>query len=136
MITTESNYINNHIENPTYEQIYTIDTSHTKTVQILFDPTKVTFKKLATIFFKIHDPTQLNRQKPNQNKQYHSTMFTTDNKQTTTNRLLITKLKTKKHKIITKIQPTNRFWPTKTYHQNYYKKTNKTPYYHAQIKHF
>jgi len=136
VITAESGYMGGRIEGPTYEQVCTIDTGHAEAVRVLFDPTKVSFKKLATIFFEIHDPTQLNRQGPDRGKQYRSAVFTTDSKQATTTRLLIAKLKAKGHKVVTEIQPAGKFWPAEAYHQDYYKKTGKAPYCHARVQRF
>lgn len=62
--TVTSGYSGGEISNPSYEQVASGQTQHAETVQIQFDPGMVSYKKLLEIFWKIHDPTQLNRQGP------------------------------------------------------------------------
>jgi peptide methionine sulfoxide reductase msrA/msrB len=136
VLSAESGYMGGKTNAPTYDQVCTTDSGHAEAVRVIFDPSKVSFKKLATVFFEIHDPTQRNGQGPDIGKQYRSAVFTADKRQATTTRLLIAKLKAKGYKVVTEVTPAGKFWPAEAYHQDYYKKTGKAPYCHARTKRF
>ena len=118
-------YAGGKVENPTYRQICEHDTGHAEVVEVTFDPSKVTYARLVDIFFKIHDPTTLNRQGPDIGDQYRSVIFYHDE----TQRLVAEQVrdaagKSGRHRnpIVTFIEPAPRFWRAEEYHQRYFEK--------------
>jgi len=105
-----SGYMGGHVANPTYEQVCTGATGHAETVQVVFDPSKVSYEKLAMLFFEIHDPTQLNRQGPDRGYQYRSAVFYKNDEQKQTTEKLINTLKDKGYKVVTEIAPAGPFY--------------------------
>ena len=74
-----SGYAGGHIKNPTYEDICTGQSGHAEVVKVWYNPEQITYDRLLEIFFKVHDPTTLNRQGHDTGMQYRSTiMYTTD----------------------------------------------------------
>ncbi|TKW76181.1 MAG: methionine sulfoxide reductase, partial [Bradyrhizobium icense] len=100
------------------------------------DPSKVSYETLAKRFFEIHDPEQLNQQGPDKGPQYRSEIFYTTPEQKEIALKLISILKGKGFKIVTKVTPATKFWKAEDYHQNYYEKTKKKPYCHTYVKKF
>lgn len=131
MLDAVSGYTGGDLKNPTYEQICRGNTGHVEVVQVTYDPAKVSFESLVDIFFRLHDPTQVNRQGPDVGDQYRSVIFYHDDAQ----KLAAEKIKTArapKHKkpIATSIEPAETFYKAEDYHQDYYVKTGKEPYCH------
>ena len=113
------------VENPTYRQICTGTTRHAEVVEVTFDPSKVTYARLVDIFFKIHDPTTLNRQGPDVGDQYRSVVFYHDDVQrTVAEQVRDAAAKSGRYRkpIVTFIEPAARFWRAEEYHQRYFEK--------------
>ena len=136
VISTTVGYTGGNLDNPTYKQVCTDRTGHAEAVEVLFDPGKTDFEKLAKLFFETHDFTQLNRQGPDVGTQYRSAIFYLNDQQKQVAARLMQKLKKKGFDVNTQLVPAAKFWPAEKYHQDYYKKTGKTPYCHTYRKVF
>ena len=117
-------------DNPTYSEVCSGQTGHAETVEVVFDPSKVTYETLARFFFEIHDPTQIDRQGPDVGDQYRSAVFHTSEAQKITTEELIQILKGKGYDVVTEVAAAPQFWPAEDYHQDYYQGNGKTPYCH------
>jgi peptide methionine sulfoxide reductase msrA/msrB len=111
-------------------------TGHAEAIEVIYDPSKTTYEKLAKLFFETHDFTQLNRQGPDIGTQYRSAIFYADDNQRKIAADLLEILKQKGHDVKTELTPAAKFWPAEEYHQDYYQKNGKTPYCHLYRKIF
>lgn len=101
-----------------------------------FDPAKVSYERLARLFFEIHDPTQVGRQGPDIGDQYRSEVFYTTPAQRATAERLIAELRAKGYDVVTRVTAATTFWPAEGYHQDYYDRKGTQPYCHAYTKRF
>lgn len=118
-------------KNPTYEEVCTGLTGHAEAIQITFDPKIISYEKLIEIFFKLHDPTTLNRQGSDVGSQYRSAIFyhNEDQKQTAQKvKEAIEKSKIYHDPIVTEITSFKNFYQAENYHQNYYDTNRSQPY--------
>ena len=129
-------YTGGNVENPTYKQVCGDQTGHAEAIEVVYDPAKTNYEKLAKLFFEIHDFTQLNRQGPDVGSQYRSGIYYLDEEQKKTAEKLIELLKQKGYDVKTEIKPAGTFWPAEDYHQDYYQKNGKSPYCHIYKKIF
>lgn len=136
VVSVESGYIGGKVEKPTYEQICTGRTGHAEAVRVVFDPAKVSYERLAQLFFEIHDPTQADGQGPDIGNQYRSEVFYNSPAQRATAEKLVAALKTKGYNVVTRITPATPFWPAEGYHQDYYERKGTQPYCHSRVKRF
>ncbi len=136
VISTTVGYTGGTTEKPTYEEVCSHTTGHKEAVQIVFDPKKTTYEKLAKVFFDIHDPTQKNGQGPDIGEQYQSEIFYLNNDQKQTAEKLINILKNKGYKVVTQLTPATIFWKAENYHQDYYEKNGHKPYCHVYTERF
>ena len=106
-----------------YELVSTGETGHAEAVQVVYDPSQVSYGQLLRVFFSVaHDPTQLNRQGPDVGTQYRSAIFYADPDQQRVAKAYIAQLqeaKTFSRPIVTEVAPLNAFYPAEAYHQNY-----------------
>ena len=106
-----------------YDQVSTGATGHAESVEITFDPRKVTFGQLLRIYFSVaHDPTEVNRQGPDEGTQYRSEIFAVTPEQEATARAYIAQLDAAHifaAPIATKVEPLKAFYPAEDYHQDY-----------------
>lgn len=125
VIETEVGYIGGKVDNPTYEMVCSHTTGHAEAVKITFDPEKVSYRMLLKQFFRMHDPTQLNRQGPDVGDQYRSAIFYMDEDQKKQAREVIDELNQAQYggKIATTLEKAAKFWPAEDYHQKYTEKT-------------
>lgn len=127
VLTTEVGYAGGNVEDPTYEQVCEDTTGHAEVVHLTFDPDKLTYEQLVEAFFKLHNPTELNRQAGDIGTQYRSAIFVTDDAQRTTAHRVKDKVQALSSKpIVTTIEPWARFYRAEEYHQNYLAKRGKT----------
>lgn len=110
-------------ESPSYQDVCTGTTNHAEVVQIEFDPSLVSYDELLEVFWKAHDPTQLNRQGPDVGTQYRSAIFTHSPEQEATARAAKDDLQSGSPRpIATEIVPAQHFWIAEDYHQRYLEK--------------
>ncbi len=106
-----------------YEVVSTGETGHAESVQIVYDPSQITYGELLRVFFSVaHDPTQRNRQGPDEGTQYRSSIFYSNDEQKRIAEAYIAQLDTAKvfpRPIVTKVVPLHGFYPAEAYHQNY-----------------
>jgi len=119
----QSGYAGGNAATAHYEQVSTGDTGHAESVRIRFNPKQITYQQLLQVFFNAaHDPTELNRQGPDDGNQYRSVIFYTTIEQQKIAQSYIKAL-TASHKfsspIVTQIVPLQQFYPAEKYHQNY-----------------
>ena len=125
VLSVRSGYAGGKTENPTYRQVCNGETDHAEACEIVYDPEKVTYETLLDVFFKTHDPTQLNRQGNDVGTQYRSAVFYHDEAQ---------KLAAERKKkeigdaIVTEIAPAGKFYEAEEYHQNYFIENPRRPY--------
>jgi peptide-methionine (S)-S-oxide reductase len=127
-----SGYAGGAASTATYERTGRGDTGHAESVQITYDPTKVTYGKLLQVYFSVaHDPTQLNRQGPDRGTQYRSTIFAATAEQRAIAEQYIAQLDRAKvypMKIVTTIEDGKTFYPAETYHQDFLVRNPMHPY--------
>ncbi|MBC9881813.1 peptide-methionine (S)-S-oxide reductase MsrA [Bradyrhizobium sp. INPA01-394B] len=115
-----------------YETVSTGRTGHAESVEIKFDPKKISYGKILQIYFSVaHDPTQLNRQGPDTGTQYRSAIFTTSDEQKKVAEAYIAQLNSAKvfsKPIVTKISALEAFYPAEAYHQDYLTLHPNQPY--------
>ena len=115
--------------NPTYEEVCSGSTGHAEVIQVTFDPNIISYKNLLEVFWKVHDPTALNKQGQDTGTQYRSVIFYHDEEQ----KKLAEESKKRAQKlyqdpIVTKIEPFTNFYPAEGYHQQYYQRNPDQPY--------
>jgi peptide-methionine (S)-S-oxide reductase len=115
-----------------YPTVSTGSTGHAESVEIKYDPKKISYGKILQIFFSVaHDPTQLNRQGPDSGTQYRSAIFTTSEEQKKVADAYIAQLnaaKVYRKPIVTKVGPLEGFYPAEAYHQDYLTLHPSQPY--------
>jgi peptide-methionine (S)-S-oxide reductase len=106
-----------------YETVSTGTTGHAESVEVKYDPSKISYGKLLQIFFSVaHNPTELNHQGPDSGTQYRSAIFTTSDEQNKVTEAYIAQLNATKvfgKAIVTKVGPLQAFYPAEAYHQDY-----------------
>jgi len=118
-----SGYIGGQKQGPTYKEVCTGVTGHAEAVQITFDPSIVTYADLLQVFWKVHDPTTLNRQGHDVGTQYRSAIFYHDDEQKKIAELskeAAEEAHLYSNPIVTEIVPADTFYPAEDYHQGYY----------------
>lgn len=121
--STRVGYTGGSALDPTYKNVCSGDTGHAEVVEIVFNPKEISYDMLLDIFWKIHDPTTLNRQGPDVGTQYRSAIFTHSSKQEKEARVSLEKMASHFDKpIVTQIFPAAPFYEAEEYHQKYFKK--------------
>ena len=120
-----SGYAGGASQRPTYKQVCSGDTNHAEVVEVRFDPAKVAYGALVDLFFRMHNPTQMNRQGPDFGTQYRSVIFThgPDQARVAAERRDAAAASGRfKQPIVTQIEPAPTFWPAEELHQRYFEK--------------
>jgi peptide-methionine (S)-S-oxide reductase len=123
VISATSGYSGGSAKTAEYETVSTGETGHAESVEIVYDPSQITYGELLRVFFSVaHDPTQLNRQGPDDGTQYRSAIFYKSDEQRHIAEAYIQQLEAGKvfpRKIVTQVVPLQAFYPAESYHQNY-----------------
>ncbi|MES1981543.1 MAG: peptide-methionine (S)-S-oxide reductase MsrA [Pseudomonadota bacterium] len=123
VIKTSVGYTGGKTQQPTYQQVCTGTTRHAEAVQVTFDPAKVGYEQLLDVFWKNHDPTQLNRQGPDIGTQYRTAIFFHTPQQQMAARASISQQQTAHSRpVVTEILPASIYYPAEDYHQQYLEK--------------
>ncbi|UCG10753.1 MAG: peptide-methionine (S)-S-oxide reductase MsrA [Dehalococcoidia bacterium] len=126
-----SGYTGGTTANPTYKEVCTGKTGHAEAVQVSFNPSKISYRKILELFFSIHDPTTLDRQVADTGTQYRSAIFYHNEQQKAVAEKLIGELD-KAHlwgkPIVTQIVPLDTFYPAEDYHQEYFSRHPEQAY--------
>ncbi|RZL45251.1 MAG: peptide-methionine (S)-S-oxide reductase [Pedobacter sp.] len=134
VVSATSGYAGGSTKNPTYEEVNTETTGHAEAVQVVYDPTVISFKQLLEVFFVVHDGTQLNRQGPDIGTSYRSIAFySNDEEKKQIGNAIVNSNNSQLHagKIVTEVRPMATFYPAEKYHQNYVKLNPNQPYVEA-----
>ncbi len=127
-----SGYSGGTVKNPNYEQVSSGETGHAESVEIVYDPSKITMGQLLKVFFSVaHDPTELNRQGPDTGTQYRSIIFFSNSDQQRIAQSYVAQLDQAKvfsSPIVTQIVPLKAFYRAEDYHQNYATEHPENPY--------
>ncbi len=126
-----SGYAGGTTKNPDYEAVGTGSTGHAETVQVFYDPQKISYTTLVNAFFASQDPTELNRQGPDEGTQYRSDAFYSNNSEKQILEAAIKDLTASKKyqdKIVTQVVPFTNFYPAEAYHQEYIAHNGNNPY--------
>ena len=125
VISTTSGYTGGTVANPSYEQVSGKHTGHAEAVEVVFDPTRVSYEKLVEHYWRTIDPTVKDRQFCDVGNPYRTAIFPIGEAQmkvAMASKAALEKTKPFKEPIVTEITPASAFYPAETYHQDYYKK--------------
>ena len=125
VISTTSGYMGGTKKNPTYEEVSAGVTGHTEVVQVVYDPSKVTYERLLEVFWRNIDPTVKNRQFCDAGTQYRSEIFVHDDAQrkaAEASKATIEKTKPFKEPIVTPVTSAGEFYAAEEYHQDYHRR--------------
>lgn len=124
VLETRAGYTGGTTDRPTYEDVLTHTTGHAEAVEIIYDPAQVSYDVLVRHFFRMHNPTQLNRQGPDVGDNYRTAIFTTSpEQQTQAEQGKQAAQADWQEPIVTEITPADTFWPAEAYHQKYTERT-------------
>ena len=126
VVATRVGYTGGHVADPTYELVCSHTTGHAEVVEVTYDPEQVSYEELLDVFWRKHDPTQLNRQGWDVGDQYRSVIFFDDEEQQRA--ALESKAREQAHwtaPIVTQIEPAETFYEAEDYHQQYLEKRGR-----------
>ena len=132
VLSATAGYAGGTVKSPSYEEVSSGDTGHAESVQVVYDPSKVSYGQLLQVFFSVaHDPTELNRQGPDVGTQYRSAIFYRNPGQQAAAKAYVAQLeraKAFKDRIVTEIAPLGGFNVAEAYHQHYMQLHSDAPY--------
>lgn len=132
VVKVTSGYMGGTVKNPTYKEVCTGETGHAECVQVVYEPSKISYDELLKVFFEVHDPTSLNRQGADVGTQYRSAIFYHSPEQK--EKADYYKAELNKNgafdkPVVTEITPASAFYVAEDYHQEYYQNNKNTnPY--------
>ena len=135
VLSATPGYMGGTLKYPKYEQVATGATGYAEVVRISYDTGRTDLAKLLEVFWKMHDPTSLNRQGADVGPQYRSVIFyQTEAQRQSAERSKAAAAREFSHPIVTEITPAGEFYPAEDYHQNYYQRNkSRNPYCRAVI---
>jgi peptide-methionine (S)-S-oxide reductase len=123
VIATTAGYSGGSAQTATYHQVNTETTGHAESVEVVYDPSRITYGQLLRVYFSVaHDPTQLNRQGPDEGTSYRSAIFYSNDEQQRLAKAYISQLDAQKvfpRRIVTEVTPLKAFYRAEDYHQDY-----------------
>lgn len=125
VLETVVGYTGGFVENATYDKVKKGDTGHAESVQVTFDPRKISYEELLGWFFRMHDPTTKNRQGNDRGTQYRSAIFYHSDEQKKIAEKVIERVNKSgkwRDPIVTEVMPASQFYKAEDYHQDYLKK--------------
>ncbi len=125
VISTISGYTGGHKTNPTYEEVSAGGTGHTEALEVTYDPTKIDYATLLTVYWRNSDPTKLNSQFCDHGNQYRPAIYYSNDEERKIiedSKKRIEEIKSFPEDIVTEISPVSEFYPAEDYHQDYYQK--------------
>jgi len=125
VVSVASGYCGGHVDAPRYAQVCRGDTGHIEVVQVVFDPARLSYADLLTVFFAAHDPTSLDRQGEDVGEQYRSVIFWQTPAQQQTAQDLIAQFNARQTfgaPLVTQLSPPVRFWPAEPEHLDYFRR--------------
>jgi len=126
VVNTRVGYSGGHVKNPTYEEVCSHNTGHAEVVEVEYDGNKVSNETILKQFFRMHDPTQLNRQGPDIGDNYRSVIFyITDDQKSIADKVALECQKKLKNPIVTQIERASDFYEAEEYHQKYSERTGR-----------
>lgn len=131
VLKVSSGYSGGHVVNPSYKEVCTGTTGHAECIQIIYDPSKISFDELLEVFWQTHDPTTLNRQGNDEGPQYRSAVFyhTAEQKEKAAKyKAALDKSGAFHAPIVTEVSPFTSFYIAENYHQDYYNSNGSQPY--------
>ncbi len=131
VLATTAGYSGGSARTAHYEDVTTETTDHAESVEVVYDPSRLTYGQLLRVFFTIHDPTTLNRQGPDEGTSYRSAIFYANDDQKRVADAYIAQLDAAhawKHRIVTQVVPLKAFYRAEDYHQDYALKNPNNPY--------
>lgn len=126
-----SGYAGGHVPNPGYRQVCSGETGHAEVVQLSYDPEVISYDDLLYVFWRVHDPTTLNRQGNDVGTQYRSAIFYHDEEQKRRAERSLAETEASglwPGKFVTTLEPLGTFYPAEAYHQNYFRLNPNQPY--------
>jgi len=125
IVNVESGYSNGTVKNPTYKEVCNGNTGHAEVAKIYFDKTVTSYPQILEVFWRVHNPTTLNRQGNDVGTQYRSGIYYMNNEQEIIARASKTAVEESglwadDGKVVTEILPLTNYWPAEDYHQDYY----------------
>ena len=132
VVATAAGYSGGAKSTATYDQVTTETTGHAESVEVVYDPSRITYGQLLRVFFSVaHDPTELNRQGPDVGPSYRSAIFYADEEQKRIAQQYIAQLDAARvfpRRIVTEVTPLKGFYRAEDYHQDYALKNPDNPY--------
>jgi peptide-methionine (S)-S-oxide reductase len=122
---TSVGFMGGTLANPTYRDVCTGKTGHAEVVEIIYDPSRISYDDLLKVFYEIHDPTSLNRQGPDIGEQYRSAIFYHDDEQkekAEASKKAVERSGRFRKGVVTEVVPAGQFYLAEEYHQQYFEK--------------
>lgn len=130
-------YSGGHAENPSYEEVCTGETGHAESIDVTFDPARISYQDLLDVFFAVHDPTTRDRQGEDVGHQYRSVIFYRTPEQRAAAEQAIRRVAREPwwegEGVVTEVTPFERFFPAEDYHHDYFAQHQERAYCRAVI---